>query len=212
MAIFGLGVTFVCFTVYSVASYLSLKYMGLEMVNYYENNNDKVGGGPIPIEIDLMRLLLFTALLCSSDVVAAVSIVSYEAQPKLYSCVFGEGVFNDIVSIILFNTVESLQGSSFYWYTPFLILGQFILLAVISISVGLLVAIALALLFKHCRFLTATPIVETFLIFSFCYIAYFSSNLIKLPNGLEMSGIISLLTCAIVSAHYTYYNISPQGK
>ena len=27
-----------------------------------------------------------------------------------------------------------------------------------------------------------------------------------------MSGIISLLTCAIVSAHYTYYNISPQGK
>mmetsp|Transcript_29083 Transcript_29083/g.38735 ORF Transcript_29083/g.38735 Transcript_29083/m.38735 type:complete len:213 (+) Transcript_29083:688-1326(+) len=70
----------------------------------------------------------------------------------------------------------------------------------------------LALLFKHCRFLTATPIIETFLIFSFCYISYFTSQLIKLPNGLEMSGIISLLTCAILSAHYTYYNISPQGK
>ena len=54
--------------------------------------------------------------------------------------------------------------------------------------------------------------VETFLVFSFCYISYFTSSLIKLPNGLEMSGIISLLTCAIVSAHYTYYNISPQGK
>ena len=27
-----------------------------------------------------------------------------------------------------------------------------------------------------------------------------------------MSGIISLLTCAIVSAHYTYYNLSPQGR
>ena len=77
------------------------------MVNYSLNNDDK-DGGPIPIDIDIMKLLLFTALLCSSDVVAAVSIVSYEAQPKLYSCVFGEGVFNDIVSIILFNTVESL--------------------------------------------------------------------------------------------------------
>ena len=42
-------------------------------------NNNEEDGGPIPIEIDFMRLLLFTALLCSSDVVAAVSIVSYEA-------------------------------------------------------------------------------------------------------------------------------------
>ena len=53
-------------------------------------------------------MLLFTSLLCSSDVVAAVSIVNYEAQPKLYSCIFGEGVFNDIVSIIIFNTVMHL--------------------------------------------------------------------------------------------------------
>ena len=55
-----------------------------------------------------MSLLLFTALLCSSDVVAAVSIVDYEAQPKLYSCIFGEGVANDIVSIVLFNVVTRL--------------------------------------------------------------------------------------------------------
>ena len=74
----GLGVTFVCFTIYSVLSYVVIKYGGLEMVNYSLNNDDK-DGGPIPIDIDIMKLLLFTALLCSSDVVAAVSIVSYEA-------------------------------------------------------------------------------------------------------------------------------------
>lgn len=70
----------------------------MKMFNY---NSDS----EMVIEIPLMQMLLFTSLLCSSDVVAAVSIVSYEAQPKLFSCVFGEGVFNDIVSIILFNTV-----------------------------------------------------------------------------------------------------------
>ena len=86
------------------------------------------------------------------------------------------------------------------------------LLGVVSIGVGLIFGISLSLIFKHVRFLTVSPMVETFLIFSFCYISYFTSSLIKLPNGLEMSGIISLLTCAIVSAHYTYYNISPQGK
>ena len=105
--IFGLCVTFVCFTIYSVVSFVCIKYGNLQMVNYNLNNNGGEGG-PMTIDIDIMRLLLFTALLCSSDVVAAVSIVNYEAQPKLYSCIFGEGVFNDIVSIILFNTVESL--------------------------------------------------------------------------------------------------------
>ncbi len=181
------------------------------MTNRYANNQGEEGG-PKKIEIDIMRLLLFTALLCSSDVVAAVSIVSYEAQPKLYSCIFGEGVFNDIVSIILFNTVNSLQGSSFYWYTPFVILGQFLLLGVVSIAVGLIFGLSLSLIFKYCRFLTISPTIEAFMIFAFCYVSYFTSNMISLPNGLEMSGIISLLTCAIVSAHYTYYNISPQGK
>ena len=77
---------------------------------------------------------------------------------------------------------------------------------------GLIFGISLSLLFKHVRFLTATPIIETFLVFAFCYTSYFVTNLIKLPNGLEMSGIIALLTCSIVTAHYTYYNISPQGK
>ena len=49
--------------------------------------------------------MLVSALLCSSDVIAAISIIKYEEQPKLYSVVFGEGIVNDAVAIILFNTV-----------------------------------------------------------------------------------------------------------
>ena len=210
VSILGLGVTFVCFALYSILSFYALKYGGLTMVNY--SFQDLGNGGPVPIEIDVMPLMLFTALLCSSDVVAAVSIVNYEAQPKLYSCIFGEGVFNDIVSIILFNTVQSLQGSPFYWYTIFIIAGQFLLLGLVSIAVGLIFGVGLCLIMKHVRFLTASPIIESFLIFAFAFMSYFASNLIKLPSGLEMSGIISLLTCGIISAHYTYYNISPQGR
>lgn len=51
------------------------------------------------------------ALLCSSDIIAAISMISYSAQPKLFSIIYGEGVFNDIVSIILFRTVSQFDES-----------------------------------------------------------------------------------------------------
>ena len=61
-----------------------------------------------PIEIPIMKLLIFSALICSSDTVAAVSIIDYEAQPKLFSCILGEGVFNDIVAITLYVAMLGL--------------------------------------------------------------------------------------------------------
>ena len=86
------------------------------MTNYYEIRTEtKIEDEENPqiIDITIMQMLLFTALLCSSDVIAAVSIVDYTKQPKLFSCIFGEGVVNDIVSIILFNTVLQLQSVTF---------------------------------------------------------------------------------------------------
>ena len=83
------------------------------MTNYYGLGEPEFGENPYPVKVDIMQILLITALLCSSDVVAAVSIVDYNQQPKLFSCIFGEGVVNDIVSIILFNTSLALQSVTF---------------------------------------------------------------------------------------------------
>jgi NhaP-type Na+/H+ or K+/H+ antiporter len=71
----GLGVTFVCFALYSGATYWVVNYMDLHMTRYTPVVET------IPIVLPTMSMLLFTSLLCSSDVVAAVSIVEYEAQP-----------------------------------------------------------------------------------------------------------------------------------
>lgn len=114
IAIFGLCVTFVCFAVYSVITWWQMRSFGMVAYNYHlANDEENTLPTERPVYLKVMPMLLFTSLLCSSDVVAAVSIVDYEAQPKLFSCIFGEGVFNDIVSIILFNTVQSLQGQDF---------------------------------------------------------------------------------------------------
>lgn len=93
------------------------------MTNYYalEHGID-VGPNPAPFEMNSMRLFVVTSLLCSTDVVAAVSIVDYSKQPKLYSVIFGEGIINDIVCIILFNTMINLQAVEFTYFTPLKIL------------------------------------------------------------------------------------------
>ena len=60
-----------------------------------------------PLNLETSECLLMCSLLCSSDVIAAVSLISFDKSPKLFSVVFGEGIVNDAVSIILFNTVSS---------------------------------------------------------------------------------------------------------
>ena len=42
VAIFGLGVTFVCFAFYSIMTYLLIHYEVLDMVTYYNEDHDEV--------------------------------------------------------------------------------------------------------------------------------------------------------------------------
>jgi NhaP-type Na+/H+ or K+/H+ antiporter len=140
-----------------------------------------------------MEILLMCSLICSSDVVAAVAVVKYEYQPKLFSVIFGEGITNDAVSIILFNTVMHYCGpnSSFTRSTPAKIVGSFVFLCVFSIITGAIVGFISSWIFKKFRLLTHSVIVECALIFCFGYIAY------NIAEIIECSGIISLLACGI---------------
>jgi sodium/hydrogen exchanger-like protein 6/7/sodium/hydrogen exchanger 8 len=96
--IFGTIITFFVF-----AGLTSL----ISNLRLIKNNNlgDEV------IELELIESFLLASLLCSSDVIAAISIVKYEEQPKLFSIIFGEGIVNDAVALILFKTVSDLKDS-----------------------------------------------------------------------------------------------------
>jgi NhaP-type Na+/H+ or K+/H+ antiporter len=200
------------FAIYSVLTYLLVANFEITMTNYYALEHDiDVGPNPAPFSMNTMRLCVVTSLLCSTDVVAAVSIVDYSKQPKLYSVIFGEGIVNDIVCIILFNTIINLQAVDFTATTPLVVMTQFVLLGFISLSIGLIFGFVTSFVFKHCGFLRVNAITETFLLVAFSYMSYFVSDF-TIVFGIKMSGIISLLTCGIVQSHYTYYNLSEQGK
>jgi len=164
------------------------------------------------VRMSTIDILVVSALLCSADVVAAISIVKYEEQPRLFSIVFGQGVLNEAVAIILFNTTSGFTSKpdgkekQFTWETPFEIIGSFLTLGIVSILIGLIFGILSSFVHKWVRDVAHSSIIETSLLFSFGYISYGFSELF------HMSGIISLLTTAILMAQYTWYNLSPQGK
>lgn len=147
-----------------------------------------------------------SSLLCSTDVIAAISMVKYEEQPTLFSLLFGEGIVNDAVAIILFNTVLdfffSEDPKAITWVAPFEILGDFLLLGFASIAIGLVYGVLASVLFKKMRCLTLSSTVECLVIFCIAYMAYVTAELAS------FSGIIALLTSGVVMAHYAWYSLS----
>jgi len=158
--------------------------------------------------MEVTEVMVVSSLLVSTDIVAAISIVKYEQQPRLFSIILGEGFVNDVVVIILFQTTFSFHKGTtiFEWSTPFAILGDFLFTALVSVCIGIVFGVLSSLIHKRFRFLTHSAIAETSLIFFYGYLAYGFGELA------HVSGIGALVTVGIIMAHYTWYNLSPQGK
>ena len=83
------------------------------------------------------------------------------------------------------------------------LLGNFLLLSSVSLLIGVIVGLMSALITKWFRVLTHSAITETMMLFLFGYLSY------AIAEMAEMSGIISLLTCGVTMAHYSWFNLSP---
>merc|ERR1719361_377069 len=92
------------------------------------------------MNLSTLEILLMCSLLCSTDVIAAVSLINPAEKPKLFSLVFGEGITNDAVSIILFNTVVnySKKSESITAGDTLEITIDFLALGIRSIGVGII--------------------------------------------------------------------------
>ena len=50
--------------------------------------------------------LLLAATLTATDTVSVLNILKERKYPKLHSIIFGEGIFNDAIAILLFKTIH----------------------------------------------------------------------------------------------------------
>ena len=116
------------------------------------------------------------ALLCSTDVIAAISMVSYDKYPRLFSLLFGESVVNDAVTIIIFNTVQTLNDVEVGKSTVPIMIGQFFLLSLLSLFIGFTYGALASLILKKFRVITRDAISECILLFSMGYLSYATSE------------------------------------
>ncbi|KAL4499898.1 hypothetical protein ABPG72_015247 [Tetrahymena utriculariae] len=165
------------------------------------------------VTLSTRDILLFSATICATDSVAALAMIKSERYPKLFSVIFGEGMVNDSVSIILYKAVLDLVGDSSepqpitFTFVNFLkMIAEFLKNSVCSLAIGLGWGLLATLVMKKFRFLTHNPVVETVVVLLFGFGSFASSE------NLDMSGVISILVCGIIMSHYLFYNISSTGK
>ena len=53
-----------------------------------------------------VECLVMAAVLCATDTVAALTILKESEFPQLNAILFGEGIVNDAVSILIFDTIQ----------------------------------------------------------------------------------------------------------
>ncbi|KAK9456358.1 Sodium/hydrogen exchanger family-domain-containing protein [Dipodascopsis uninucleata] len=158
------------------------------------------------LKITFIDAVRFGALLSATDPVTILSIFSaHKVDPKLYTIIFGESVLNDAVSIVMFETAEQFSGGSSGFQNLVKGVSTFLLTFSISLIIGILIAISIALILKHSQ-VRQVHSIETCLIVLFAYGSYFFSN------GCHMSGVVSLLFCGIALRHYAYFNMSSRTQ
>jgi NhaP-type Na+/H+ or K+/H+ antiporter len=72
--------------------------------------------------------------------VCTLQVLNQDAQPLLYSLVFGEGVVNDATSVVLFNAIQNLDLDHLDSTTILKFIGNFLYLLTTSTFLGVFVS------------------------------------------------------------------------
>ena len=91
-----------------------------------------------------------------------------------------------------------------YFKQGWTVINDFLNLFAMSILIGMIFGFAAGYLTKRLRFIAkASAILESFILICFALCSYFISEL----N--DYSAIVTLLTTAVIMAHYAWHNLSP---
>jgi sodium/hydrogen exchanger-like protein 6/7/sodium/hydrogen exchanger 8 len=161
-----------------------------------------------PFKLDNKLILLFASVIASTDTVAAMTFIKEDQMPKLFSVLFGEGVLNDAVCIVLYRILLNFdfENSKFNFWTILSIVGSFLMMFFFSCFIGIGSGLLCSFLLKILKPVHLNRVQETSLIIFFAFLTYLITEMV------HFSPIISLLFCGIFMSHYAFYNLSFQAR
>mmetsp|Transcript_39453 Transcript_39453/g.108681 ORF Transcript_39453/g.108681 Transcript_39453/m.108681 type:complete len:702 (+) Transcript_39453:52-2157(+) len=138
------------------------------------------------------QLLIMAAVLASTDTVAPIAFLPAEAFPRLFAVVFGEGVLNDVVSILL----SSAAAESSELPDTFSLCTNLLYFFGTSFAVGIAFGLATTLLFRYAPPLRSGSLKPCALVILLNYLCYVFSDMVAI------SAVFALFVSAVVSGHY----------
>ncbi|XP_027935838.1 sodium/hydrogen exchanger 1-like isoform X2 [Vigna unguiculata] len=185
--LFGVIGTVISFCLISVGALMLIQWIGMA-------------------NLGIKDYLAIGAILSATDSVCTLQVLNQDETPLLYSIVFGEGVVNDATSIVLFNSVQSLDFSSSNSMTALKLLGTFLYLFCTSTALGIVVGLLSAYIMKKLYLGRHSTDRELALMMLLAYLSYMIAEL------LSLSGILTIFFCGIVMSHYTWHNVTLSSR
>uniref|UniRef100_A0A5B6Z8D1 Sodium/hydrogen exchanger n=1 Tax=Davidia involucrata TaxID=16924 RepID=A0A5B6Z8D1_DAVIN len=150
--------------------------------------------------------LAIGAIFSATDSVCTLQVLNQDETPLLYSIVFGEGVVNDAMSVVLFNAIQRFDLSHINSGIALQFVGNFFSLFITSTLLGVLIGLLSAYIIKKLYFGRHSTDREVALMILMAYLSYVMAELFNL------SGILTVFFCGIVMSHYTWHNVTESSR
>nr|AEL79514.1 Na+/H+ exchanger isoform 2c [Myoxocephalus octodecemspinosus] len=155
-------------------------------------------------DINLQENLLFASIISTVDPVAALNVFDdIGVNEQTYIVIFGEGLFNDAVTVVLYNMFTFLAALPVVEATDVMVgTARFFVVALGGILFGLLFGFVAAF---TTRFTHNVRQIEPLFVFMYSYLAYL------VAECFAISSVMALITCAVTMKYYVEENVSQRS-
>jgi NhaP-type Na+/H+ or K+/H+ antiporter len=156
--------------------------------------------------ITLRDALAIGGVLSSTDMAISLSVLHENHTPKLHSLIFGESIINTAVAILLVRTVNFAVFDNVTAASVFTFIGYFLYNFITSLLLGTLFGFISCILTKNLTALKNDPSKEVALQFYIAWSGYIVAEMVGI------SGVMTILICAILTGHYAWYNLTQESR
>ncbi|XP_077426646.1 sodium/hydrogen exchanger 2-like isoform X1 [Vanacampus margaritifer] len=155
-------------------------------------------------DINLQENLLFASIISAVDPVAVLAVFDdIDVNEQTHIVIFGEGLFNDAVTVVLYSMFSFVADMSAFESTDvFLGVARFFVVGAGGFAFGLVFGFVAAF---TTRFTHNARQIEPLFVFMFSYLAYLAAELFAI------SSILAIITCAITMKYYVEENVSQRS-